>query len=415
MLGNDLKEIPDDLALFLAGLVLSPQEWIHRRVEHVSYLDPATVSRRISVDFQVPSTAPKQLYLPIALLAKGKLTNFDLRDARGSSLPMLTAEENSSISASLLVAVAGYYAGAQVASAVREHIASLVSTSEPSERDRAWSRIFQEDTAKGGKLQSRPAFLALAHDLAMNFVLYLPTTSGEIGNRRIVKLSFDASRPRLEPRRGGLLARLGWEAVGDGFDVPLVGYGHSYHFELEAPPEMEITAGIFSAKREGPKGSEDVSDLADACPCRRAHFNLSRADRQPGQVLATFRLQRTDLISGVALLTVVNVAALIFVMLRLHQFQEQKADAAIPALLALPGVLIGYVTRPSQHPVLAGFLSALRTAAMVSALTAFAAGLVLVAGYPESTLEWILRGLLAVAAASSSVPVGSYLARLRAV
>ncbi len=41
-------------ALATATLLLHPREWIHRRVEQVSYVDSSTIRRRVSIDFTPP-------------------------------------------------------------------------------------------------------------------------------------------------------------------------------------------------------------------------------------------------------------------------------------------------------------------------------------------------------------------------
>src|SRR5262245_34858624 len=91
------QDISSDQALLLGGLLLRPQGWMHRRVEQVSYIDARTIRRRISMDFDVPDNAILRtthgpIYLPVARFAKRKLSRFDLRDATGQALPMVTAE-----------------------------------------------------------------------------------------------------------------------------------------------------------------------------------------------------------------------------------------------------------------------------------------------------------------------------------
>ena len=91
------QDIPKHQALLLGVLPLGPQQWIHRRVEQVSYIDASTVRRRISIDFEVPDgsivrDAPGPVYVPIAQLAKRSLSRFDLRDSDGCSLPMVTRD-----------------------------------------------------------------------------------------------------------------------------------------------------------------------------------------------------------------------------------------------------------------------------------------------------------------------------------
>lgn len=402
-----LEDISPAVALELCVLVLRPQEWIHRRVEHVSYLDHNTIRRRITVDFDVPSftTETGSLYLPVAQFAKRKLVNFDIKDADGHALTMLTAEQNGRLSAALLLSLMTARANDQVDCLTEDYIPKLVTAVTDKQKRLAWDRIFQPGTRAGRRLESERGLIALATDLLNNFILYLPASHSEAGTRRLVKLAFDAPRPAIDV--SGLRARLGWHDAEDSFHVPLAGYCTSYHFELEAPSEMEITKGAFTGKREG----HQISDVVSS-PTSRAHFNLSRLDRRDGLVVIRMRARSRSLVGGAALFATMNVVILIFVLLRLHTFShDNHADAVVPALIAIPGILIGYITRPSEHAVVTNFLAALRGVALVSGLTSFAAAFVLFAGFSEKALRITLGGLIATAAASSLALLASWLTR----
>lgn len=398
------------LALRLAALILEPQQWIHRRVEQVSYVDQETVRRHITVDFDVPSLGPSEegtFYVPLAQLAKRKLVNFDLRDAHGAALAMLTAEQNEHLSASLLLALANLDDRGLIDSIVERYIPLLVKARSEEEGRLAWDRIFQKGTAVGDHLRERPGFEATADNLRRNFVLYLPVSAQETGGRRIVKMAFDASRPKLGPK--GLAARLGWRAFGDSFKVPMAGYCSSYHFELEAPPQMEITSGRFRGTRNGATVHDSISS-----PTRRAHFNLSDLEPGDGLVAVSLRAQGRELLGGAALFSTLNALTLLFVLLRLHAFEaDQGVDAVVSLLVVLPGILIGYIARPSEHEVLASFLTGLRIVALLSGLTSFVGALLLFAGYSEHALRVVFIGLLSLALITTAILVISWLARRR--
>jgi hypothetical protein len=78
--------------------------WVNRRVEHLEFLDTRATSRRISVDFKVPATAPcisaagqEFRLVPITTLPKGNLSAFDFRDENGAALWLPTSEECSKL------------------------------------------------------------------------------------------------------------------------------------------------------------------------------------------------------------------------------------------------------------------------------------------------------------------------------
>lgn len=110
----------DDVAEQIVGLstwwlLTNPSRWVHRRVETVRFLDDVTVRRQISVDFSLPTEpwylrAPDQvgqMYVPLTLLEKRKLTKFDLFDEERRSLPALTTCENGEVAGACLTAFAG--------------------------------------------------------------------------------------------------------------------------------------------------------------------------------------------------------------------------------------------------------------------------------------------------------------------
>jgi len=346
-------------------------------------------------------------YLPIAQFAKSKLVNFDLRDMDGTAIPMLTAEQNGKLSTELLSAFARLYGDDKIDPLVERYIPRLVNARSNNDRSLAWHRIFEPGTSVGASLRDRPALVAIADNLRRNFVLYLPVVAEEVGTRKIVKLAFDAPRSAVDV--SGFRARLGWSAVEDTFRVPLAGFSCSYHFELEAPPDMEITRGRFFGTQNNLPAEDRL-----ATPTGRAHFNLSRLDPSDAFVTVALRARSRELLGGAALFSSLNALTLLFVLLRLRGFHEEHGtDAVVAALLAIPGILIGYTTRPSEHEVLISFLTDLRRTAPLSGITSFVAALVLFAGFSEQALHAIFAVLLAFSVGTAGVLVTSWIARRR--
>src|SRR5687768_8058014 len=87
------------LAGMALRLLLTWPKWIHRRTETVALTDPETIRRRVAVDLTVFEDLPPLIhdgkgepiyFVPLALLKKQPLTNFDLRNEGGKALPLLT-------------------------------------------------------------------------------------------------------------------------------------------------------------------------------------------------------------------------------------------------------------------------------------------------------------------------------------
>jgi hypothetical protein len=90
-------------------------DWVKRRVESIEFVSDTSVRRSTSVDFRIRSWLPKPLlkwhgvrmhYLPIALLRKKSLTEFDLFDEEDRALSLLTRDKNFAIAAAALSALA---------------------------------------------------------------------------------------------------------------------------------------------------------------------------------------------------------------------------------------------------------------------------------------------------------------------
>jgi hypothetical protein len=329
---------------------------------------------------------------------------------------MLTSGENGTLSTSVLLAAARARLGSYCDSLTEAYIPQLVSSSTDAERELALERILQPKAEAGERIAQQRGFVTLVNDLSDNFMLYLPMSGATAGDRLIVKLSYDS--PRSAPRLHGVRERLGWIPVIDGFNVPLAGFCASYHFELEAPVDMEVVFGVFLGTREG----KLVPDWVESA-VRRAHFNLSDLDRGFGRVEVGLKARSGSLLGGAALFAAVNMVALLFVRARLPHIvaggssQPQTngggTEPAVAALLAVPALLIGYILRPGEHEILSAFLVFPRLAALVSALTSLVAAALLFGGYPEAKLSDLYLGLMVIAAACAVILAGSWLGQRR--
>lgn len=111
MLGDLHRDVPE-----LLGWYLTYQPtWINRTVDQARFPRPDTLERRISVDFSwhpeqvasqldLPARAGRGVPVPLGLLRKEVLSGFNLEDEHGTTLPILTTEQNQQ----LTVAVVAY-------------------------------------------------------------------------------------------------------------------------------------------------------------------------------------------------------------------------------------------------------------------------------------------------------------------
>lgn len=139
------------LGLLVLSLFLRWPEWVHRRVETVSFVSPDTNRRRVTIDFSLPDYTdegfetdgdPTVCLTPLTLLRKRPLTNFDFCDESGASLPLVTKQRNGALSAALLAGLAASSAPAKL----REAAGSIP----PPELDLAFRQVALADGAGPG-------------------------------------------------------------------------------------------------------------------------------------------------------------------------------------------------------------------------------------------------------------------------
>jgi hypothetical protein len=392
-------------------LLLRPHDWVHRRVESVTFTDVSTVRRRVSVDFTLPHGLPavtkpdgKRIQLvPLTLLAKRRLRRFDLRDEQGRSLPLLTATQNGAVATAMLEALAeSILRDGELNDEVRS-ILQRIAAHEPRGAEAA---LLELRAATGPQreilrhLNHEPQFYALAQDLALNFAA-LTFLAESDGVRRIVKFAYD-ERPSHGFLKGKAIEQLGWRASEFRFVTPSVDDAQSYHFEIEAPIELGIVTASLDVK--GPTG-ETWGDADDGV-LRTAHLYVSDVSRG-ARGIATVKLlpRRAGLVRSSMLATVFVASVLTWARFHLLSLSTD-VDGAIPLLLALPGLLAAYTARPGEHALATEMLLGLRALVLGSGLCSFMAAGALAGRLAPSTLAgtwttllvtaWILVALVSV-------------------
>jgi hypothetical protein len=227
---RELTENELQLGLYVYALIFDWKSWLHRRVEQVEFADPVTYRRRTSIDFTVPlretplARAEDQpvFCIPLALLRKRRLRNFSLRDQDGTALPLLTQAENGAVGAGVLIA--GARAAARRTTAVPRPIAEdlwRIAHLPSSQAAQVWQHLGRhcrsadaEESEWGRTLVGDEQFMALAADLARNFLVLSVMRGLEFGERRIVKLSYEqeGQRPAWTVTVNAARARAAWRA-----------------------------------------------------------------------------------------------------------------------------------------------------------------------------------------------------------
>ena len=105
------------LANFVGLTWANRKEWMHRRVDSLTFVNAETVRVGIRFDLTIPHTAPEigdpsrcrtVRLVPLTVLNKQELTqHFSLRDGSGQAVPRLHSETAAAIAGEMLVMLCG--------------------------------------------------------------------------------------------------------------------------------------------------------------------------------------------------------------------------------------------------------------------------------------------------------------------
>lgn len=268
-------------------LLLRSSTWVSHRTEHVSFRDDRSVVREVTVEFHVPEQAPVfrgdhgQVYnlVPVSVMRRKTIVNFRLRDDEGRSVALPSLRQNQAITESVLLACADAMierpsgrtrAGAGSNRAVAEFVHQVVS-GDQRELTTAYETL-EHGTAAPAVLDlaKQRMFRAILNRLADNFVLWVMIPAGA-PRRRVITFSCDEPlhlyyrepgfkdneyqlRPKLKPWRPIVWASaFGLIPTRIRFPVPAAENTASFHFEIDAPPGVQIAEASLLAGRPGEK------------------------------------------------------------------------------------------------------------------------------------------------------------------
>lgn len=378
----------------LALLLLEQHNWMHRRVETVAFIDDRTLRRRVSVDFSLPEDDYLRLssgdtIMPLAFLDKQVLVGLDVIDASGSSLPLLTKQQNAFLAWSVLASLADFALEEKGEGLTEELTARLweIAAGDP---DGANDALRSLEEAESGRAEARLSnewmFMSLATDLASRFLMICPV-EGDPDSRSVIKFSYVTSFDN-EPGLAGWLERaaskMGWIPAEFILDAPAVGEGASYHFEFICPPELvvsNIEATVLLP--------DDIAGTEGSCSGQRGHIYLgSQPPSSSALVSVWLRPPRAGLLRAALGVTAGTFALLIFFLLG-DRVARIEPSESIAVLLSVPAVISTFIVRPGEHRLATGLLSGVRAAVVVSG-TAALVGAVLIVGEVQvaTMLDW---------------------------
>jgi hypothetical protein len=379
-------------------LLLRSSIWVSHRTEHVSFRDDRSVVETVTVEFYVPEQAPVfrgddgQPYslVPLSVMRRKTLVNFQLRDHGGRSVVMPSLRQNQAITESMLLACADATLSrgsgkARASVASRREIADFVHqvvSGDQQELAAAYQSIACGDAAPAVvSLVKQRVFKAILDRLADNFVLWVMIPASA-PRRRVLTFSCDERlyphyrQPGFRDNKYGLgktlspwrpivwCSALGLTTTRIRFPVPAAENAASFHFEIDAPPGIQIVSASLLAGR--PKQTDPPFDhVQGGFPTVGLHVievpngSLSRA--QIDLQVVTRGWITTSMLSSWA------VFGLMLALATHHAALKRAGDLPVLILLALAGGVAGLIAQSDARGLAAHLLRWTRSLATIAA------------------------------------------------
>lgn len=415
-----------------AEALSSQDEWIHRRVESISFpfANRAVYRRYLSVDFTIPAglkaavdevagpaARPPRFYVPLSLIRRWPpLPRLDLRDSEGLPGPFLTARQNAVLDSAALQGLA-LQASREIPEDLLLQIARVAAAPSLNERKEALGRVIEQappaliqtEAAKAHRqLCGHEGFCALARALLDNTLLWL-RVQGWHEDRAVVKFSYDVP---IEPQTGEWsMPSFGLAPFNFKFEVPHLGDTSSYHCNVTAPAPLEVVrAELKLGELLGEEDRETTAQVrhhVDSTNARphsdRIELFAGHAESQAkfyasgdrtglhGNLWVAVLIQSQGLLRSALGVGLASVVILLAFTAFLHKALSYP-EAAVAVLLISPAIL-GYLSlRPREEALAGGFLVGLRRLIMLSGVPPVLAATTIALSEGRSTLGiyWIL-------------------------
>lgn len=435
----------DTCGLLLLRQFIESSTWVVRRVESIAFLDDRTVRRRVSLDFTSPrpsllfeSEAHDRVFLlPLAIMRRKSLVNFDLRGHDGQPMSLAGLRENQALT---LAIVRAWAKATLCTDALDPDIGDFLEDvvyGDQTELTEAYHTLRSSRSGQLASLRERPEFRAVIDRLAESFILIALNSAGHLG-RQIIKFSYDEpltlryreagyrpggisvrgraattgeapgaidkaptyeEGPYLRPWRAApLLARLGLTPTLIRFPVPAAELAASFHFEVRAPNEVSIVrARILGGRpRAAPPARysrrDDSDGDRDGRRVRRRHesewlpsfddvaggyptVDLHIADVPYGSLSrAQVALQANP--KGWRSTAVLSSWLASATLADAWLARNARSDVGSTILVTFAAALVAVLARPDRHRMITRLLATIRLLAAVSATVTFAGALV---------------------------------------
>jgi hypothetical protein len=397
-----------------ATLLDNGPEWIHRRVETLTFVDERVVRRHLSVDFTLPKwiktsvrmpRGEEVLFVPVTLLERRDAAmNFDVRDEQGTALPLVTRREDTQLTGAALtelavralrrhhvrerlhpeIVAAIAFSTTRIYRDALPYIRSLISP-----MSSEWGVLSADSAPQRHTLRKDDTFCDFLGAFATSSLAFVPLV-GAAGAHRILKLTLEEEVHISQ----SLMSLIGWSSTVLIAPLPLVGLAETYHVQLTPPENVEFTEAGIAARRPSEfirtSVGENVASNIDTYrqfsggPRRSVHLYQPRSHQiAGGTTWFAMRPERGGLLFGATAAALLITAMMTLFDLDTDAVVRQPSSASSLLLLA-PGLVAAYLLRPGEHAMARRLLRAARLFLIVASATTFAAAAVLVSLYPET-------------------------------
>jgi hypothetical protein len=360
-------ESPDyELGAEIAVALAAGASWKHRKVESLRLLEGEFGRRRVSLDLTPIGSDLEELgysdgrLVPLTMLLKRPLRDFDVSDQGGQPLPVLGRTDDGYVAWSVLAARFSTDLGTSLSEDLLDDLHCVVHLPSPE------ASAIAADLAKG-RVKGQPAFdpskveeqtRFLTNDLA-NYFLLIALLPGDADRRQIIKYSshwqVDPPNPRPSPFERFQVG-LGFRAMPLNLAIGGASDAASYHLEVHALPGMLISnLSLPVGSGQSPFREDDQIGVV-------GHAVESYAGAPQSSAKLTLTVPRGG-IRTVALFTTA-FTAIVFWLDRVlsggHKALLESSDGAAAVLLIVPAAYSLALSRPTENMVLSHLLWPLR-------------------------------------------------------
>lgn len=403
--------------------------WIRRRVETIDMVDSAHIQRRISLDVDMNDVRSRALkfgvdiehgvFLPISLLKKNLLLDFDIRDDSGNTLSILTSDEDSHAAQSCMLASIEnlgvdpgslntaiidriyHLAREEPSSADCVTLADSESDSESSSSVEAWTilepqlNLDKEDVNQWNSFFSDDEFRGFAIDFTLKYCPIVRVDCNRNSSVIKIKLLDTESAIRDNPawREEFCITESLYEVP-----FPSAGRAQREHFRIIAPEgilmlgTLMLRADDATSEKSHPVPRKTSSLFTHRVSTNRV--SLYTRNVPVGNYAALVALKPDNAGFAIPAILSVGLSAILLLMGSIAQFlgdtleyvAEKQSSPAVSLILIIPSTVSAYLARQGDHEIRARLL---RVPRFLVGISAISTAIAIIATVGNITPDWM--------------------------